>query len=201
MTAEWICERCGTRSDVSGKAVGDFFRCPKCGRQGTVAGTPEESDRALKAQTAALGRKVGLVFGLTCVVLFSGVAGIVRFAMVAQARNKTSEPVFLLQRLCINVRETYNNTGEWVAAGPEPKTVPGKDKVEFPMDAQFEKLGFAPGMVRYQYQVLLEGGPNNPKVSCVARGDLDGDGVTSYAEVHLDERDMPTPIAWQHEFE
>ncbi len=73
-----------------------------------------------------------------------------------------------LRALCAGVVEHHRAQGEWLTAGPQPPVIP-KEPVEFPKDPAFERLGFAPGQVRHQYEVITSDGGTR----CIARGPSD----------------------------
>ncbi|WP_426755360.1 hypothetical protein [Myxococcus sp. Y35] len=99
--------------------------------------------------------------------------------------------------LCDAVQAYRAEHGVYVTAGPTPKEIPpGGRAVPFPEDEAFHRIGFEPeGKVRFQYQVVvLESPVGEPEVSCLARGDFDGDGQNSVYRVRLDANGMTTPI-------
>lgn len=106
--------------------------------------------------------------------------------------------------LCDAVQAYRDEHGVYVTAGPTPKEVPrGGRAVAFPKDETFHRLGFEPdGKVRFQYQVVVQESPvGEPEVSCIARGDFDGDGLNSLYRVRLDANGMSTPIEVEREGE
>jgi len=107
-------------------------------------------------------------------------------------------------RLCGDVQSYRDEHGTFPAAGPLPRQVPqGGEAVPFPHDETFEKLGFHPGeRVRYQYQVVVQETPlGEAEVTCLARGDLDGDGQVSVFRVTLDANGMTSPVQVEREEE
>ncbi len=99
--------------------------------------------------------------------------------------------------LCDAVQAYRDEHGVYVTAGPTPKEIPrGGKAVPFPEDEAFHRIGFEPGeSVRFQYQVLVQESPvGEPEVSCIARGDFNGDGQNSVYRVRLDSNGMTTPI-------
>ncbi|MCY1019370.1 hypothetical protein [Pyxidicoccus sp. MSG2] len=106
--------------------------------------------------------------------------------------------------LCDAVQSYRDEHGTYVVAGPTPKEVPrGGTPVPFPKEEAFQHLGFEPGEeVRFQYEVVVQESPvGEPEVSCLARGDFDGDGQNSVYRVRLDPNGMTTPIEVEHEGE
>lgn len=100
-------------------------------------------------------------------------------------RRTAAEAKLNVRLLCRQVVRYREQQGEWLAAGPEPKTIPAQP-VRFVANPEFQKLGFDPGEVRYQYQVeVAKDGDQVKTVRCIARGDLDGDGVQSQFFIYL----------------
>ena len=99
--------------------------------------------------------------------------------------------------LCDAVQSYRDEHGTYLTAGPTPKQVPsGGVPVPFPKEEAFQHIGFEPGEeVRFQYEVMVQEGPvGEPEVSCLARGDFDGDGQYSVYRVRLDSNGMTTPV-------
>lgn len=106
--------------------------------------------------------------------------------------------------LCDAVQAYRDEHGVYVTAGPTPKEIPrGGKTVAFPKDETFHRIGFEPnGKVRFQYQVVVQESPvGEPEVSCLARGDFNGDGLNSLYRVRLDANGMTTPIEVEREGE
>ncbi|MFP2909426.1 hypothetical protein ACLESD_31165 [Pyxidicoccus sp. 3LFB2] len=106
--------------------------------------------------------------------------------------------------LCDAVQSYRDEHGTYLPAGPTPKEVPrGGAPVPFPKEEPFQHIGFEPGEeVRFQYEVVVQEGPvGEPEVSCLARGDFDGDGQNSVYRVRLDSNGMTTPIEVEREGE
>jgi hypothetical protein len=106
--------------------------------------------------------------------------------------------------LCDAVQSYRDEHGVYPAAGPTPKEVPrGGEAVLFPEEETFHRIGFEPGeQVRFQYEVVVQEGPvGEPEVSCLARGDFDGDGQNSVYRVRLDSNGMTTPVEVEREGE
>jgi hypothetical protein len=106
--------------------------------------------------------------------------------------------------LCDAVQSYRDEHGVYLVAGPTPKEVPrGGVPVPFPKEEAFEHIGFAPGEeVRFQYEVAVQEGPvGEPEVSCLARGDFDGDGQNAVYRVRLDSNGMTTPVEVEREGE
>ncbi|WNZ61548.1 hypothetical protein QEG98_37740 [Myxococcus sp. MxC21-1] len=106
--------------------------------------------------------------------------------------------------LCDAVQAYRDEHGVYVTAGPTPKEVPrGGRAVAFPKDETFHRIGFEPdGKVHFQYQVVVQESPvGEPEVSCIARGDFDGDGLNSLYRVRLDANGMTRPIEVEREGE
>lgn len=105
--------------------------------------------------------------------------------------------------LCSSVAALQFEAGGIQATGPQPASIPRGEAVPWPHDAGFERLGFSPGPdTRFQYEVQLGESPvGEPEVACLARGDLDGDGVASVYRVTLDANGMTSPITVEHEGE
>ncbi|WP_164017564.1 hypothetical protein [Pyxidicoccus trucidator] len=106
--------------------------------------------------------------------------------------------------LCDAVQSYRDEHGTYPAAGPTPKEVPkGGVPVPFPKEEPFVHIGFEPGEeVRFQYEVVVQESPvGEPEVSCLARGDFDGDGQNAVYRVRLDSNGMTTPIEVEREGE
>ncbi|MFP2963998.1 hypothetical protein ACLEPN_41385 [Myxococcus sp. 1LA] len=106
--------------------------------------------------------------------------------------------------LCDAVQAYRDEHGVYVTAGPTPKEIPRNGRaVAFPEDAAFHRIGFEPdGKVNFQYQVVVQESPvGEPEVSCLARGDFNGDGLNSLYRVRLDANGMTTPIEVRNEGE
>ncbi|MFP2927787.1 hypothetical protein ACLESO_21825 [Pyxidicoccus sp. 3LG] len=106
--------------------------------------------------------------------------------------------------LCDAVQGYRDEHGAYLAVAPEPKEVPrGGVPVPFPKEGPFHAIGFEPGeKVRFQYEVVVQEGPvGEPEVSCLARGDFDGDGQNSVYRVRLDANGMTTPVEVEREGE
>lgn len=99
--------------------------------------------------------------------------------------------------LCDAAQAWRDEHGGYLVAGPAPREVPRAGKpVPFPKDEAFLHLGFDPGeQVNFQYEVVLQESPvGEPEVSCLARGDVDGDGLNTVYRVRLDSNGMTTPV-------
>lgn len=106
--------------------------------------------------------------------------------------------------LCDAVQSYRDEHGTYLTAGPTPKEVPrGGVPVPFPQEEPFQHIGFDPGeKVRFQYEVVVQEDPvGEPEVSCLARGDFDGDGLNAVYRVRLDSNGMTTPVEVEREGE
>jgi hypothetical protein len=106
--------------------------------------------------------------------------------------------------LCDAVQSYRDEHGAYIVAGPTPKEVPrGGVPVPFPKEEAFQRMAFEPGEeVRFQYEVVVQESPvGEPEVSCLARGDFDGDGQNAVYRVRLDSNGMTTPVEVEHEGE
>ena len=95
-----------------------------------------------------------------------GVAGVV-IGQAAGREHQRSEALEVragLKALCLGVAEHHREYGEWLSAGPQPKFIP-RGPVAFPKDPTFELLGFAPGKVQVQYEVVA----TDAGTRCIAR--------------------------------
>lgn len=195
------CPNCSTVHTLTGRAPGEPFTCP-CGKVLTVPGdAPAPAAAPLQKRRPA---RLILAVAAFVLVVASGVALLVLLPRYRayQARSANEEAGRQLYTLCSNVAALHDETGHWSAAGPAPRDVPRGSAVPFPKDATFEKLQFDPGKTRYQYQVLVDGNPDgDAHVRCVARGDLDGDGVLSEATLDIDENGMLRPVRWKDPLE
>ncbi|WP_371876537.1 hypothetical protein [Pyxidicoccus fallax] len=121
----------------------------------------------------------------------------------AEKPTDTEARVNLLA-LCDAVQSYRDEHGTYLTAGPTPKEVPrGGELVEFPKEEPFQHIGFDPGeKVRFQYEVTVQESPvGEPEVSCLARGDFDGDGQNAVYRVRLDSNGMTSPIEVEREGE
>jgi hypothetical protein len=106
--------------------------------------------------------------------------------------------------LCDAVQSYRDEHGTYLTAGPTPREVPrGGVPVPFPREEPFQHIGFDPGeKVRFQYEVVVQEDPvGEPEVSCLARGDFDGDGLNAVYRVRLDSNGMTTPVEVEREGE
>ena len=116
-----------------------------------------------------------LIAGLGVGLLLTGALLVWRSADRRSVRAREFEGKAGAKALCLAVSEYHQARGVWIQASPEPVSIPGLDGVEFRSTREFEQLGFAPGLVRFQYEVrAVEQGSE-----CIARGDPDGDGVVT----------------------
>ncbi|AGC48642.1 hypothetical protein MYSTI_07370 [Myxococcus stipitatus DSM 14675] len=139
-------------------------------------------------------------------VLLGGLASVSVFRRThaAPERPTDAEARLNVLALCDAVQSFRAEHGHYVMAGPTPRDVPkGGQAVPFPEDEAFHRLGFEPGeQVRFQYEVLVQESPvGEPEVSCLARGDFDGDGLNSLYRVRLDAHGMTGPIEVEREGE
>jgi len=166
---------------------------------------PEEPVGAgsLPTRPRPSARKILLVMlGAIVVLLVAMVTIVLPRLRERQERSWTEEARTQLYTLCSNVAALHEETGHWISAGPQPREIPRRAQVDFPKDPGFERLQFDPGRVRYQYQVVVDGNPEGAaKVRCVARGDLNGNGVPSEATLELDPEGMLRPVKWKDQFE
>ncbi len=72
-------------------------------------------------------------------------------------------------------------SAQFISAGPEPTTVPPGEKVLANWaDSAWESMKFAAdSTVRYSYQAIATGTDTSSAFTAQARGDLDGDSITS----------------------
>jgi type IV pilus assembly protein PilA len=169
------CPKCQARHDVAQRRPGESFSCP-CGH---VLAAPKKS-----------GMSVVLIVLLACAVpcLVGGVvvAGIaVPNFMKYQGRAKASEAKINVMAISTAEIAYFAEHDKYVAAGPAPLAVPRGVKATFTPDDGFTKIGWRPeNQVRYQYEVRL--GQTDREAWVIARGDLNGDGVTSEFKLQLD---------------
>lgn len=118
-------------------------------------------------------------------------------------RDFTAEARINVLKLCADVQSYWDTHGVPLSAGPTPAEVPEGYAVPWPEDAAFQALGFEPGpRVRYQYEVVVALDPvGEPEVTCVARGDLDGDGQNSVFRVTLDAHGQTSALQVEREHE
>jgi ribosomal protein S27E len=196
------CPKCNTQHDVTGRPAGDKLTC-SCGNVLAVpagGGAPAKAKSSTSASTVVL--IVLAVLAVPCVIGILAAIAIPSFIRY-QERAKAAEARTNLRMLCTDEVSYHAEHDEWLAAGPAPRPIPGRQPVAFPRDPNFEKLGFEPGRVRYQYEVLVDGDPRgaNTPVRCVARGDLKGTGRPSLLEVRIGEDGAPGPVRAEHETE
>ena len=74
-----------------------------------------------------------------------------------------------------------------IACAPSPSEVPRATTSSWESTGGFREIGFSPGeLTRFQYEVVVDGDAFVVR----ARGDLDGDGVTSLIELRSDQPDL-----------
>ncbi len=150
---------------------------------------------------------LGLVLALLlvpCVLgVWLGVARALRPEPPPTGGSPTSEARIHVLKLCGDVQSYQQEHGAWLVAGPTPREVPRGHAVPWPEDARFHALGFEPGpTVRYQYEVMAQEDPvGTLEVTCVARGDLDGDGQNSVFRVTLDAQGQMSAVQVEREDE
>ncbi|NVJ27086.1 hypothetical protein HUW62_38310 [Myxococcus sp. AM011] len=142
-----------------------------------------------------------MVLGVIAAVL--GVLSL-RHARRSSERPTDTEARLNVLALCDAVQAYRDEHGAYQVAGPTPRDVPrGGEAVPFPENDVFHRLGFEPGeKVRFQYEVVVQESPvGEPEVSCLARGDFDGDGLNSVYRVRLDANGMTTAVEVEREGE
>lgn len=142
---------------------------------------------------------LGVLACLGLALKFSGGRRAAQQALPSDAEARVNVLV-----LCDAVQAYRDEHGVYVTAGPTPKEIPrGGQGVAFPEDETFHRIGFEPdGKVHFQYQVVVQESPvGEPEVSCLARGDFNGDGLNSLYRVRLDANGMTTPIEVEREGE
>ena len=172
------CSSCGLRHDTAGRRPGEAFAC-RCSHSLVVP---------------SAGPKKGATW-LVVAVVFAAIVPIVILAAIAipnflryGLKSKAGEARVNLQSLRVAEADYFGVHGTFLAAGPVPARVPRALKEEFVGDEGFQALNFKPeGRVYYQYQARVTG-PET--VSLFARGDLNGDGVTSEFRLNLDRADF-----------
>jgi len=120
-----------------------------------------------------------LVVGCFCTGILSAIAipaftGYIRRAKTVEATSNLRSLARLEQRYC-------EEHGNWlVPAGPVPVTPTAlKQLGDFASDPAFTELGFAPAdPIYYSYSIVRDDSATGG-IEIIARGDLDGDGVTS----------------------
>ncbi|MFY2563458.1 hypothetical protein ACN469_38040 [Corallococcus terminator] len=141
--------------------------------------------------------------GLSVIAAVLGVLAL-RHAGQPSERPTDTEARLNVLALCDAVQAYRDEHGAYQVAGPTPRDVPrGGESVPFPENDVFHHLGFEPGeRVRFQYEVVVQESPvGEPEVSCLARGDFDGDGLNSVYRVRLDANGMTTPVEVEREGE
>jgi ribosomal protein S27E len=194
------CPKCNTPHDVTGRQPGEKINC-SCGNVLAVpAGGGAQAKSSFPVWIVVL--IVLGVMAIPCIGILAAIAipNFIKF----QQRSKQVEARTNLRMLCTEEVAYHEEHSEWLAAGPAPRSIPGREPEAFPRDPNFEKLGFEPASrVRYQYEVVVDGDPKgaNTPVRCVARGDLNGDGKASLFEVRIGEDGQPGPVRSEHETE
>lgn len=115
----------------------------------------------------------------------------------------TTEARINVLRLCEAVQHYREEHGVYIIVPPNPPEVPRGVAVPWPAQEQFQAIGFEPGaQVRYQYEVTVHEDPvGEPEVTCLARGDLDGNGLNSVFRVTLDVNGTTSPVRVERENE
>lgn len=182
------CPRCGVRHDVSTRKPGERFGCP-CGH-GLEA--PKRSGPGWIVILAIVA-----ACAVPCVGILAAIA-IPNFIKY-QSRSKAMEAKVNLRGLATAERSYFSEHEAYLPVGPAPAQVPGRERVAFPADPGFERLCFRPeGAVRYQYEVRVD---EDGSAVVIARGDLDGDGVTSEYRMALPRDGSPGPLEERDPFE
>jgi hypothetical protein len=164
-----VCPKCKTPNETGGAAPGTAITCT-CGN---VLAVPKSGGMG----GGGVALIVVAVLAIPCVIGILAAIAIPNFIKF-QKRSKTMEARSNVRQLCTEERAFKEQNGKFLAAGPQPAKVPrGEPPVAFPSDPDFEKLGFVAEKVRYQYQVVVS--QDGESAQCIARGDLDGNGVTS----------------------
>lgn len=108
-------------------------------------------------------------------------------------RSRTAEARHSLGVIASLQLQRFIETGSYLACPPHPAEVPRGGTAPWTSAGAWARLGFrASGENRFQYEVLTgsrpRGDAEEPFFLVRARGDVDGDGVTSLYE--LDSHDM-----------
>ncbi len=116
--------------------------------------------------------ELALVMGVMSISALVAVAGMSQYRRVAFTQEATAN-ITVIRSLLFSSRVEAQPCGPW------PAEIPSRSMVAWEPLECFDTIGFRPAVgVRYQYEVVL-----NPTSELdwivVARGDLDGDGVTS----------------------
>ncbi len=181
------CPKCQARHDVSGRKPGESFNCG-CGN---VLAAPKKSNTGLIVAIVVAVCAVPCVLGILAAI---AIPNFIKY----QTRSKAMEAKVNVRAIAVAQLAHYADKGEYVAAGPVPAQVPGKQRVPFVADAGFQKLDWRTEGVRYQYEVQV---PEPNRAVVIARGDLDGDGVFSEFKVELEGGNPPGPIQTSDELE
>ncbi|MFB1485284.1 hypothetical protein [Corallococcus sp. RDP092CA] len=162
------------------------------------------------ARPRNLAVRVGVAATVFLALALSGLY-IAYLPMMAPARTHASpeqvanEARVQVLALCDAVQGFRDEHGDYVPIAPFPVPVPQKgEAVPFPKDHEaFHRVGFDPGPVTHlQYEVRVEENPvGEPEVSCLARADMDGDGLNAVYRVRLDANGMTTPVEVEREGE
>jgi len=123
---------------------------------------------------------VAVLLGATCCIGMIAAFAVPSFTRYTR-RAKVAEATSHLRDLTRMEQIYCQEHGNWlVPAGPVPVTPSSfKQLGDFASDATFTALGFAPrDPVYYSYSVVREDSATGG-IEIIARGDLDGDGMTS----------------------
>jgi Tfp pilus assembly protein PilE len=142
--------------------------------------TPKKKMKPMLVVLIALG---ALALSCPCVGIVSAVA-IPAFINYVK-RAKTTEARANLGVLEQRVESFCTSRGHYpVAAGPLPASPSNlEQRVDFAADPGFASVGFDPAAPVY-FSYAIEAAPGGTDL--VARGDLDGDGLTSDFRIHCD---------------
>ncbi|XXF77474.1 hypothetical protein P2318_31135 [Myxococcaceae bacterium GXIMD 01537] len=161
----------------------------------------------MNARGSPAGRSLALLAGLAVLLLAGVGAWLWLRARPAPAPtpgvDPSAEARIQVLHLCDAARQYHEAHGTYLPAGPTPAQVPQGHAVPWPHDARFEALGFEPGpAVHFQYEVAVHEDPvGAPEVVCLARGDLDGDGLNSLFRVTLDAQGQTSAVHAEREGE
>ncbi|RYZ40792.1 MAG: hypothetical protein EOO71_14670 [Myxococcaceae bacterium] len=168
--------------------------------------TPSPSEGATpprRSKAVVVGLVTAIVAGaaLALLVILTGPTRSGR----ASPEQLANEARIQVLALCDAVQAYRDEHGDYVPIAPFPSPVPRNgEAVPFAHDHEdFHRIGFEPGpTVHFQYEVTVQESPvGEPEVSCLARADMDGDGLNAVYRVRLDANGMTSPLEVEREGE
>ena len=196
------CPECGETLDAS-RPWPPGFACPRCGHQLTVS-RPAPPKRMSTGLIVGIVLAVFLAISAVLAVPVIGILAAIAIPnfLVMQMRAKRSEAPAYLDAIRTAEKAYHAEWDVFVAAGPTPPEVPGRDLADFDGGGidDFRNHGWLPdGQVRCRYYVTdVVHSPDygGDDFRAVAECDLDEDGV--YAVYEATNTARSTMVTWNN---